>query len=473
MPSAAASSAHPHGTCHSHPTTRRSGHHLLCVGRIFYFRCALPAAAKKRLGDAEIRLSLGTCFRQEAKLLACQLFALLHASLPGVPNLHTLRHILVQHLSSIQGKDVSEYGKRGPRKTALPCSFSQAPAMTVTNSMDAKGFTAPSFACDRQPAYSATGFTSSARKAVCQDIYLHPLSQQVTEKISPLSTARFPGTQVATLSPDEALPSSSATSCSAENSIRTDHPHGMLCPDTLLLLREELLSRNDLNPNTIHEIFKRYLNNYAPVTGAAEPEASSVQVSRKKRGIRLSTFIRRYTESKLADKRWTSDNLTTQQGRLETLIEILGDRDILQLQRDDLRYYRDTLRKLPPNRKKSPLYKGKSISQILAMSPATTLSIKTVNVTVEAVASMFEWGIREGLLTANPAKALQIKDTRRDIDLREAFTQEDITLLFSPQTFTESSVKHPSFYWAPLRECPAYTLLYQFSPKDTGQSKVK
>ncbi|NME53272.1 hypothetical protein [Desulfovibrio piger] len=26
---------------------------------------------------------------------------------------------------------------------------------------------------------------------------------------------------------------------------------------------------------------------------------------------------------------------------------------------------------------------------------------------------------------------------------------------------------------ATFRECPAYTLLYQFSPKDTGQSKVK
>ena len=256
MPSAAASSAHPHGTCHSHPATRRSGQHLLCVGRIFYFRCALPTAAKKRLGNAEIRLSLGTCFRQEAKLLACQLFALLHASLPGVPDLPTLRDILIQHLSSMQGKDVSEYGKRGPRKTALPCSFSQAPAMTATNSMDAgdaKGFTAPSFACDRQPAYSATGFTSSARKAVCQDTCLHPLSQPVTAKISPLSTARFLGKHVAAISPDGALASPSVTSCSAENSIRTDHPHGMLCPDTLLLLREELLSRNDLNPNTIHE----------------------------------------------------------------------------------------------------------------------------------------------------------------------------------------------------------------------------
>ena len=323
MPSAAASSAHPHSACHSHPTPRRSGQHLLCVGRIFYFRCALPAAAKKRLGNAEIRLSLGTCFRQEAKLLACRLFALLHASLPGVPDLPTLRHILIRHLSSIiQGKDVSEYGKRGPRKTALPCSFSQPPAMTVTNSMDARdarGFTAPSFACDRQPASSATGVTPSARKVVCQDTCLHPLSQPVTAKISPLSTASFPGKHTAALLPAGALASSSVTSCSAENSIRTDHPHGMLCPDTLLLLLEELLSRNDLSPDTIREIFKRYLNNSAPVAVPAEPEASPVHVSRKKRVILLSTFIRRYTESKLADKRWTADNLTTQQGRLGTL----------------------------------------------------------------------------------------------------------------------------------------------------------
>ena len=55
----------------------------------------------------------------------------------------------------------------------------------------------------------------------------------------------------------------------------------MLCPDTLLLLREELLSRNDLSPDTIREIFKPYLNNYTPVTVAAEPETSPVHVSQK------------------------------------------------------------------------------------------------------------------------------------------------------------------------------------------------
>ena len=121
MPSAATSSPPPHSACHSRPTTRRSGQHLLCVGRIFYFRCALPAAAKKRLGNAEIRLSLGTCFRQEANILACQLFALLHASLPDVPDFPTLRHILIQHLSSMQGRDVSEYGRlRSRLSSSLP-----------------------------------------------------------------------------------------------------------------------------------------------------------------------------------------------------------------------------------------------------------------------------------------------------------------------------------------------------------------
>lgn len=120
MPSAAASSAHPHSAFHSHPTTRRSGQHLLYVGRIFYFCCALPAAAKKRLGNAEIRLSLGTCFRQEAKLLACRLFALLHASLPGVPDLPTLRHILVRHLSSMQGKEGRECGRLQGRPSSPP-----------------------------------------------------------------------------------------------------------------------------------------------------------------------------------------------------------------------------------------------------------------------------------------------------------------------------------------------------------------
>ena len=38
--------------------------------------------------------------------------------------------------------------------------------------------------------------------------------------------------------------------------------------------------------------------------------------------------------------------------------------------------------------------------------------------------------------------------------------------------FTDKDV-HRLLEKSGFRECPAYTLLYQFSPKDTGQSKVK
>ena len=43
-----------------------------------------------------------------------------------------------------------------------------------------------------------------------------------------------------------------------------------------------------------------------------------------------------------------------------------------------------------------------------------------------------------------------------------------------PQNFAYGTLLFPIENLAPVfRECPAYILLYQFSPKDTGQSKVK
>ena len=76
MPSAAASSAHPHGTCHSHPATRRSGQHLLCVGRIFYFRCALPAAAQKTSGECRDTPEPGNMFPSGSQAACLPTFCL-------------------------------------------------------------------------------------------------------------------------------------------------------------------------------------------------------------------------------------------------------------------------------------------------------------------------------------------------------------------------------------------------------------
>ena len=166
--------------------------------------------------------------------------------------------------------------------------------------------------------------------------------------------------------------------------------------------------------------------------------------------ILLTDFIAMYVDTKVKDKHWQPHSVSDHVNRLNTLVEILGNKAITAITRDDMRNYRDILSKLPPARKKSAQFRNLSIKDILALKPQTTLSVKTVNVTIEAVASMFEWGIREEYISSNPAKSLQIKDDRQEIDLREPFTEQDIKQVFFSGRYKPSSFKHPAYYWAPL-----------------------
>jgi integrase len=164
----------------------------------------------------------------------------------------------------------------------------------------------------------------------------------------------------------------------------------------------------------------------------------------------LSDFIEKYVQTKLSDGAWKEHSVADHRVRLVNLVEILEDKSISDVSRDDMRYFRDVLRKLPPNRTKKKEYKGKSVKEILEMAPTTMLSVKTVNMIVEAASSMFDWGVREGLLTQNPAKSLSIKDDRQEISLRDAFSPEDIRKIFSSEMYVKGRFKHPSFFWTPL-----------------------
>lgn len=173
-------------------------------------------------------------------------------------------------------------------------------------------------------------------------------------------------------------------------------------------------------------------------------------LSTKQSSLLLSEFIEQYIETKLRDAQWKPHSAPDHRNRLENLVEILGDKPINTVTREDMRNYRDILSKLPPNRKKSPLYRGKNIQEILAMAPAKTLVVKTVNTAVEAAASMFQWGIREGILDTNPARSLQFSDNRQSIELKEPFTAEDIKKLFFSGSYTEKAFKNLAYYWVPL-----------------------
>ncbi|MBD5418323.1 MAG: site-specific integrase [Desulfovibrio sp.] len=166
--------------------------------------------------------------------------------------------------------------------------------------------------------------------------------------------------------------------------------------------------------------------------------------------IKLSKLIQRYCNTQIADGAWKKDSLRDHQGRLENLIEIIGDKEITQINREDMRRFRDILEKLPPSRKKSPKYRDKTINEILAMDYENRLSVKSINIIVQSVSSMFEWAIREGVMQSNPARGLSKRDAEPDIEKREPFTNEEIQQIFYSGDFTPNKFNNPADYWVPL-----------------------
>lgn len=166
--------------------------------------------------------------------------------------------------------------------------------------------------------------------------------------------------------------------------------------------------------------------------------------------IMLSTLTERFVKGQVQDGKWKPQTVNDHKNRVNVLLEVVGDRPASTITKDVIRDFRDKLLKLPPNRAKNRDYIGKKIDEIIAMQPSQTLSIKTVNIHIEAVSSMFEWAIRENLLTYNPAKGMSIADERQAIELRDPFTPEEIRTIFFSGDYTPEKFKHPSHYWAPL-----------------------
>lgn len=178
--------------------------------------------------------------------------------------------------------------------------------------------------------------------------------------------------------------------------------------------------------------------------------ASTLIETHQQPSLLLSELIERYSSTRLSDGAWKEHSVKDHLSRLQNIIDILGDKDAASVTREEMRLVRDTLRKLPPSRKKSPRYRDKSIAELLAMPHPTTISVKTVNIIVEAISGMYEWAIREQLFAINPAKGLSIRDTQPDVEKRDPLTPEDIKAVFFSGDYKPLSFANPAYYWVPL-----------------------
>ena len=402
---------------------RSSPTYLYLKGNLYYFRYAFPKACRDLLGHAEIRISLQTGYVREARHRASGLYAMLLKLIGGgVMDYQELRGQLAQWLAELLDE---------PDKKPI----SQKVIRERLN-----GYLRALLEKDDIQIHPRTGVSgpginlTSGQLSAC---YANMLTRLVDNPESLVDSAV------------DCIPHLIDEGVFKPEEISTENVLQIAKAHMKIQVTNHKVQAARANGDFLTEqaIFAAPYEPYPPVVDEAVVQKDQSDIVRKEL---LSEFIEKYIQTKLSDGAWKDHGVADHRGRLVNLVEMLGDKVVSDVSRDDMRNFRDVLRKLPPNRTKLKEYKGKTINDILEMNPTRVLSVKTVNVIVETASSMFDWGVREGLLSQNPAKGLSIKDDRQEIGLRDAFSPDDLQKIFACDNYVKGSFKHPSFFWAPL-----------------------
>jgi len=138
------------------------------------------------------------------------------------------------------------------------------------------------------------------------------------------------------------------------------------------------------------------------------------------------------------------------EGSYHLILDILGDIEVVSIDRLVVRSLRDKLMMLPANLYKiCPKQTARQVLEIMQESsaPFSPMSLTSVNKHVSRLSSLMKHCMKEGYLSTNPAVGLKIKQKRRPDEERKAYTIEDLKMIAANLPPKEEK---PERYWIPL-----------------------
>ena len=154
---------------------------------------------------------------------------------------------------------------------------------------------------------------------------------------------------------------------------------------------------------------------------------------------KFSEIIPEYLEFMRRNKRRQS-SIDETEVTYHDFIEIIGDKPISEYKRNDARDYRNAISRLPRNRKKLKDYRDKPIKELLSMEipESHILGIDTQTKLNSRIIAMWNFLIDEYNDFVNDnvfKKTSTSKITIRKKDKKDAFTQEDMKVIFNPNNY--------------------------------------
>jgi integrase len=180
---------------------------------------------------------------------------------------------------------------------------------------------------------------------------------------------------------------------------------------------------------------------------------STNQNLQNEKGMTLEDLIEAYCNDRISGKKWIKRSILVHKNRLKYLLDYFGNINIKEIGRNNWRDYRDTLQKLPRNWKTAKNYQGMSLHEVFEKAESDEskkLGVKTINILLDTASALFNFAVDEGYVEKNFATGLQIDDKRKAINLRPAFTDDEIKKIFTCKKYIGKKEKRPEYYWPPL-----------------------
>jgi integrase len=172
-----------------------------------------------------------------------------------------------------------------------------------------------------------------------------------------------------------------------------------------------------------------------------------------KLGKAIGEYIANKRDEVDNDSKADEKTIGATEGKLNRLVQVLGDVSVNSIMRKDAEKFRNTLLKLPSNMNKLKEYQGLSLTEIIALAPSNTLSVSTVKSYIEVVSTFYKWCKHNQYLDHNPFESLRVKkpsNAKKENEERDPWEPEQLAKIFNTPVYTQHNFKHAYYYWLPL-----------------------
>jgi len=164
----------------------------------------------------------------------------------------------------------------------------------------------------------------------------------------------------------------------------------------------------------------------------------------------LSDYVDPYLAHVLTTNKPTEKTLESYRAAIVLFIDIVGDKPLSTLAVTDQNRFEDTIEKVPANRTKIALARSLSLDEMAALDVPKLGPQSAKNVAMRTNRFLVWAFRREG---GKPPFELMgnVRITARSKTVqRRAFTDDEISTLFSPATYAQGRQQSPYMYWLPL-----------------------